>query len=78
MDRLPPQLQGGYARDFRLVDAAFRAGRLEATAQNREAHWQHWCAYVQPLGVDPYLADTPFNTRVRCLTGFAEQTQTGF
>jgi hypothetical protein len=34
--------------------------------------------YVQPLGVDPYLANTPFDTQVRCLTGFAERTGTGF
>ncbi len=78
MDRLPPQLQSGYARDFRLAEAAFRAGRLEATAQNREARWQNWCTYVQPLGVDPYLVNTPFETCVRCLTGFAERTQTGY
>jgi hypothetical protein len=30
------------------------------------------------LGVDPYLDHTPFQTRVRCLTGFAQQTGTGF
>jgi hypothetical protein len=28
--------------------------------------------------VDPYLQQTPFQTRVRCLTGFAAQTQTGY
>jgi hypothetical protein len=28
--------------------------------------------------VDPYLDHTPFQTQVRCLTGFAQQTQTGF
>jgi hypothetical protein len=30
------------------------------------------------LGVDPYLDHTPFQTRVCCLTGFAQQIQTGF
>ena len=71
-------MQGGYACDFRLADDAFRAGQLEATAQGREARWRNWCAYVKPLGVDPYLDNTPFQTRVRCLTGFAQQTRTGF
>jgi hypothetical protein len=33
---------------------------------------------TRPLGVDPYLDHTPFETRVRCLTGFAQQTRTGF
>ncbi len=48
------------------------------TSQNREARWQNWCAYVRPLGVDPYLQHTPFQTRVRCLTGFAARTRIGF
>ena len=30
------------------------------------------------MGVDPYLQQVPFSTRVRCLTEFAAQTQTGF
>jgi hypothetical protein len=30
------------------------------------------------MGVDPYLDGTPFYTRVRCLTGFAQRVQTGF
>jgi hypothetical protein len=77
MDSLPPELQGGYARDFRLVDDAFCSGQLEATAQGRATCWRNWCAYVQPLGVDPYLDHTPFETQVRCLTGFAQQTRTG-
>ncbi len=77
MDRLPLELQGGYACDFRLADEAFHSGRLEVTAQGQEVRWQNWCAYVKPLGVDPYLDHTPFQTRLRCLTRFAQQTQTG-
>ncbi len=54
----------------------FQAGQLEVTAQGREAGWQHsWCTYVYPLGVDPYLQQTQFQTRVRCLTGFAARTR---
>ena len=30
------------------------------------------------MGVDPYLQQAPFSTRVRCLTGFATRTRTGF
>ena len=78
MDRLPPELRGGYVCDFHLADKAFRAGRLEATAQGREARWQNWCAYVKPLGIDPYLDHTPFQTRVRGLTGYAQRTRTRF
>ncbi len=78
MDGLPPQLRGGYARDFCLADDAFCSGQLEATAQVRATRWRNWCTYIQPLGVDPYLDHTPFDTQVRCLTGFAQQTQSGF
>jgi hypothetical protein len=71
-------LQCGYARDFRLADEAFRSGRLEATSNKREMRWKNWCAYVKHLGVDPYLQQTPYSKRVRCLTGFAARTRTGF
>ena len=78
MDGLPPELRGGYARDFRLADEAFRSGRLEATSNKREMRWRNWCTYVKLLGVDPYLQQVSDSKRVRCLTGFAAQTRTGF
>jgi hypothetical protein len=78
LDSIPPELQGGYMRDFGLADEAFCSGQLEAPSQGREAHWQNWCTYVQPLGVDPYPQHMPFQTQVRCLTGFAAQTRTGY
>jgi hypothetical protein len=77
LDRLPPKLRGGYARDFRLADEAFRAGQLEVT-NTREMGWKNWCTYVKHLGVDPYLQQVPYATRVQCLMGFAAQTRTGF
>ncbi len=78
MDGLPPELRGGYARDFRLADEAFRSGRLEAASNKRELRWRNWCAYVKHLGVDPYLQQIPYSKRVRCLTGFAARSRTGF
>ncbi len=78
MDRLPPELRSGYARDFHLADEAFRAGCLEATANKREMRWQKWCTYVKHMGVDPYLQQVPYATRIQCLTGFAARTRTGF
>jgi hypothetical protein len=39
---------------------------------------KNWCTYVWPLGVDPYLQHAPFQAQVRCLTGFAARTQTGY
>ncbi len=78
LDGLPPKLCGGYARDFRLLDEAFRSGRLEATSNKREIRWRNWCAYVKHLGVDPYLQQVSYSKRVRCLTGFAARTRTGF
>ena len=63
---------------FRAADAAFYAGRVEATTKNRESQYANWCAFVRPLGVDPALQDTPFNTRVRCLSGFAALTRSGY
>ena len=30
------------------------------------------------MGVDPYLQDTPFTTRIRLLSGFAARVRTGY
>ena len=78
MDSLPPEFKGSYARDFRLADAAFRAGRLAATSVAREARWRHWNTYLAPMGFDPYLQSTTFEQRIRCLTGFAQRIRTGY
>ncbi len=78
MDGLPPEFQGSYASDFRLADAAFRAGRLAATSIAREARWRNWQTYLAPMGLDPYLQSTTFEQRIRCLTGFAQRVRTGF
>ena len=78
MDGLPPELQDSYARDFRLADAAFRAGRLAATSVARETRWRHWRAYVTAMGFDPYLQSTSFEHRIRSLTGFAQRVRTGY
>ena len=39
-------------RDFRLADAAIRAGRLAATSVARETRWQHWQTYIGAMGLD--------------------------
>ena len=78
MDSLPPELRDSYARDFRLADAAFRAGRLAVTSVAREAHWRHWTTYLAPMGLDPYLQSTTFEQRIRCLTGYAQHIRTGY
>ena len=39
--------------------------------------WKNWVRFVQPLGVDSYLQDTPYRQRVRCLSAFAACVRTG-
>jgi hypothetical protein len=78
VDGLPHGLQDSYARDFRLADAAFRAGRLAATSLARETRWQNWTTYLTPMGFDPYLQSTTFEQRIRGLTGFAQRVRTGY
>ncbi len=77
MDGLPAHLCDSYARDFRLTDDAFLSGRLEATSRGRQKYWTHWQQYVLPVGVDPYLQDTPFSKRIQLLSGFAARVRTG-
>ena len=51
---------------------------MAASTKGRENCWDRWTSYVGPLGVDPYLQDTPFTIRVRLLTGFAGRVRTGY
>jgi hypothetical protein len=73
VDGLPPGLQDSYARDFRLADEAFRAGRLAA-----KTRWKNWTTYLAPMGFDPYLQSTNFEQRIRSLTGLAQRVRTGY
>ena len=59
------------------MDDAYYAGRMAGTAKNRQSYWDHWNAYVHPLGMDAYLQDGMYTDRVRMLTGFAARVQQG-
>jgi hypothetical protein len=78
VDCLPAHLRDSYARDFHLVDNTFHSGQLEATSRSRKKYWDHWQKYAAPVGVDPYLPDTPFSKQIRLLSGFAAQVRTGY
>ena len=62
-----------YESDFRTADEYFNFGRVEATANSRDVHWQSRSSYVKPVGVDPFLQETPYQQGIRYLTGFAAQ-----
>ena len=78
MDRLPAFLKDCYATDFHAADDGFYLGRMAATTDAREKHWARWRAYVAPLGVDPYLLDTPYEHRARALSGYAARVRSGY
>jgi hypothetical protein len=78
LEHVPAHLKNSYARDFYLADRAFHAGRLEATTRSRKKYWDRWQAYTGPLGVDPYLQDTSFSTRMRTLSGFMARIRTEY
>jgi len=78
VDSLPAFQRDLYEGAFRIADEGYRNGRVEATAKGREIHWKNWCTFVAPVGVDPYLQETPFEQRVRMLTGFAGLSRTGY
>jgi hypothetical protein len=50
---------------------------MRATNKNRQSNWTDWERYVAPLGLDPYLQDTPFPWRVKALTGFSARASKG-
>jgi hypothetical protein len=78
MECLPPLTRNLYASDFNTADAGFYNGRVEATTSKRNVYWKYWKSYIQPLGLDPLLQNTPYIHQVRALTGFAGRVRTGF
>ena len=78
MDHVPVHLRNSYASDFRLADNTFHSGRLEATSRGRKKYWDHWQKYAAPVGVDPYLQDTPFSKRIRLLSEFTARVCTSY
>ncbi len=76
--RLPPKHRDMYSRDFSVADEGFLTGRVETHSKNRSHHWQNWCAYVRPLGVDPYLKHSEYGERSRILSGYAARVRTGY
>ena len=77
LDRLPFELKNCCAVDFYLADEGYYTGQVAATSKARKSYWDHWNAYVRPLGVDPYLQDAPYIDKVRVLTGFAVRVRGG-
>lgn len=51
---------------------------MALTTQERESFWEHWCSYVHPLQIDPYLQDTKYTTKVRVNTSIAAWVQEGY
>ena len=78
MDNLPAPLQNFYEGDFRAADGKIAAGRVAETTAERHQFWNYWQDYVKPFKVDPFLLKTPFATKVRLATGFAERVRSGY
>jgi hypothetical protein len=77
VDSLPPLLQNQYECYFYTADEGFFHGRVAASAKTRDAHWENWVKFIKPVGVDPYLQETNYVTRVQLLTGFAAYVRSG-
>ena len=70
MDGVSSFLRNFYVHAFRATAEEYHTGRVVATTQNWKVHWQNWCCFVGPLGVDLFLQETHYNSCVRCLTRF--------
>ena len=78
MESLPAFEQARYKSDFRIADVDIANGRVAATSAERDRFWHHWCGYVQGMGIDPYLQEESYNTKVRAVTGFGGRVRTGY
>jgi len=77
VENLPRIFQHTYESDVHAADEGFLHGRVTVTTQAQATHWRNWLAYVRPLGVDPFLQDTPYTTRVCCLSRYAARVRRG-
>ena len=66
-----------YEAAFYVADKGSRNGRVEATA-GRELHCKNWGASVVPVGVDPELQDTSFQTSTRLVIVFVGLSRMGY
>ena len=78
MDNIRPFQLKIYDNALRVAGEGLFNERVEVTDKGRETHWQNWCSLSAPLGVDPYLQGTWFETQFRCLTGFSMISHTGY
>ena len=53
---------------------------MASTVQQKNKYFDAWCAYVQPLGVDPWLPqqDCLYLQQIRAISGFGARVKTGF
>ena len=77
MARLPTFLSVEYESDFRVGDKGISNGRAEATSKNWEKFWRIWSDYCKPLGIEPYLEEVDFQTKMRVATGFSGRVRKG-
>ena len=78
MECVPPLLRDRYESDFRVADTGFYNGRVATTTTKRNLLWTYWTYYVRPLGMDPFLQNTPYTTQIRTISGFAGRVRTGY
>ena len=74
---LPTTTADLYSRDFRDADKTIASGRVVASSKDRQAFWRRWVNYAKPLNIDPLLINTPFEKKIRVITGFAARVRRG-
>ena len=77
MDRLQPFQWRYYKSYFDTADGAFRNGQVVATRKGSKTAWRNWSTSVQPLVLDPWLQDTLYQKRLKCLTGLTDFVRSG-
>ena len=77
MEHLPAVTKNRVTRHLRIAVAGFKNGRVAETSKARAAHWSHWRAYCQLVGLDPYLQGTDFKRASTFLWAFAASVRDG-
>ena len=75
--RLLPFLCIEYNSDFWFGYKRISDVRMEATLDHRGSLWRLCRVYCKPLGIDPNLEETDFQTKIRFATGFSVHMRKG-
>ena len=75
---MTPWQRRHYSRYIRAARVAITNGVVDANNATRQKYCRNWCAYVQPLHIDPFLQTTSAREVILVTTWFIDRVRRGY